>query len=195
MQEFIQQLRHRKKIATYAILVLVFAFSVGFFYLTASETWAYGIEKLGEERYAARMKDSYLYAAALSLMAVPLIWSLQPFFNRYEEELKKLSQSEMERLKVQNQTAPFFNKYLPGYIAKDKSIIFFKFLRTTEIRYADITKMHLSIARASFLLHVTTKTSFFIGIMGENFDNLDKMMKYAKEVNPEIEILGFKGKR
>lgn len=195
MHEFLQQLQFRKKIATYAILVLVFAFAAGFFYLTASETWAYGLEKLGEERYNARMNDSYLFAGLLLLMAVPLIWALKPFFKAYEVEIKKLLKAEIDRLIIQNNTAPFFNKYLPGYIAKDKSVVFFKFFRTTEIRYADITKMHLSIARASFLLHITTKTSFFIGIMAENFDNLDKMMKYAKEVNPEIEILGFKRKR
>lgn len=195
MHEFLQQLQFRKKIATYAILVLVFAFAAGFFYLTASETWAYGLEKLGEERYNARMNDSYLFAGLLLLMAVPMIWGLQPFFKAYEVEIKKLSKAEIDRLVLQNTTAPFFNKYLPGYIAKDKSVVFFKFFRTTEIRYADIKKMQLSVVRASFLLHITTKTSFFIGIMAENFDNLDKMMKYAKEVNPEIEILGFKRKR
>lgn len=195
MHEFLQQLQFRKKIATYAILVLVFAFAAGFFYLTASETWAYGLEKLGEERYNARMNDSYLFAGLLLLMAVPMIWGLQPFFKAYEVEIKKLSKAEIDRLIIQNTTAPFFNKYLPGYIAKDKSVVFFKFFRTTEIRYADIKKMQLSAVRASFLLHITTKTSFFIGIMAENFDNLDNMMKYAKEVNPEIEILGFKRKR
>lgn len=195
MHEFLKQLYFRKKIAAGAILVMAFAFSAGFFYLTASETWAYGIEKLGEERYAARMKDSYLYAGLLFLMAIPLIAALQPFFKRYEAEIRKLSISEMERLKTQNETAPFFNKYLPGYIEKDKSVLFFKFFNTAEIRYEDILKIHISVSRRSFLLNIRSKNYSFIGLMAENFKNINSMLEHAKKVNPQIEITGFKGTR
>jgi len=188
MQAFIQQIKFRKKIATYFIIGVVLLISAGFFYITASETLAMGIELLGEERYTARMNDSYLFAALLLLMAIPMHFSLNPFFKRYIEVVKTLSNSEIERLHKQNETAPLFNSYLPGYIAKDKSVIFFKLFRTTEIRYADITKISLSSARRGYFLHIKTKQSFFIGMMAESFVNLSKLIALCKEVNPGIVV-------
>lgn len=188
MRQFIQQIKKRKRIATYLIIGLVLLISGAFFYLTANETWAMGIEKLGEERYTARMKDSYLYAALLSLMAIPLILALNPFINRYIEVVNTLSKSEMERLQKQNEVAPFFNKYLPGFIAKDKSILFFKFFKTTEIHYKDIDKITLGHTKGGYYLHIKTKTSFFIGVMAENYSTLISMIEYCKEINPEIAV-------
>ena len=188
MHEFIQKIYARKKTATYLIIGLVIIIAGLFFFLTASETWNYGIEKLGEERYNARMKDSYLISSFLLLMAVPFILALNPFFKRYVEEIQKLSISEIERLKEQNKTAPFFNRYLPGYIIKDKSVLFFKFLRTTEIPYSEITKVRLSPTRGGYHLHIKTKSSFFIGLMAENIQNLRYLANFIKQANPEVTI-------
>jgi len=186
MEEFIQQIKFRKRIGSCLIIGFVFLLAGGFFYLTASETWSYGIEKLGEERYKARMNDSYLYALLLLLLAVPLVFSLNPFFKAYIQVVQTLSKQELQRLQIQNETAPFFNKYLPGYIAKDKAVVFFKFLRTTEIRYADITKINLSATRGGYHLHIKTKSSFFIGLMAENRENLSRLIDFIKEANPEV---------
>ena len=188
MQEFIQQITFRKKVATYLIISFVLLISVAFFYLTATETWAMGIEKLGEERYTARMNDSYLYAALLSLMAIPLILALNPFFKSYIEAIKKLSKPEMERLQKQNETAPFFNKYLPGFIAKDKSILFFKFFKTSEIYYSDITKITVGQTRGGYYLHIKTKSSFYIVVIAERYAALINMINHCKAVNPEIAV-------
>jgi hypothetical protein len=188
MHQFIQQIRFRKKVATYLIISFALLIAVGFFYLTASETWFMGVEKLGEDRYTARMNDSYLYAALLSLMALPLILALNPFFKGYIRAVNTLSKSEMERLEKQNETAPFFNKYLPGFIAKDKSILFFKFFKTTEISYFDITKISLGHAKGGYYLRIKTKTSFFIGLMAESYPTLLRLIEYAKEVNPKIDV-------
>jgi len=171
------------------ILGFVSAISAGFFFLTASETWSMGEEMLGKERYAARMHDSYLYAGLLSLMAVPLMLSLRPFFNRYVEVVKTLNKAEMERLQIQNNSAPFFNRYLPGYIAKDKSVLFFKFLRTTEIHFTDITKISLTRgSRGGYFLHIKTKSSFFIGLMGEKLPNLLLLIDQIKEANASVSL-------
>lgn len=186
MEEFIRQIKFRKKVGTYLIILFVFLIASAFFFLTASETWNYGIEKLGEERYNARMKDSYLYAFLLMLMAVPLVISLNPFIKAYIQVVQTLSKSEMERLQKQNETAPILNRYLPGYIAKEKSVVFFKFLRTTEIPYADITKVKLSRARGGYFLHIKTKSSFFIASMGESYLNLSQLADFIKEANPEV---------
>lgn len=188
MEEFIRQIKFRKKIGTCLIIGFVFLIAGGFFYLTASETWSYGIEKLGEENYNARMKDSYLYASLLMLMAVPLVICLNPFIKAYIQVVHTLSKSEMERLNKQNETAPILNKYLPGYIAKEKSVVFFKFLRTTEIAYADITKIKLSRVRGGYFLHIKTKSSFFIGTMGESYLNLSQLTDFIKEANPEVVV-------
>lgn len=188
MEEFIQHIKFRKKIATCLICSFMFLIAGGFFYLTASETWSYGIEKLGEERYTARMNDSYLYASLLLLLAVPLALSLNPFFKAYIQAVQALSKAELERLQIQNETAPFFNKYLPGYIAKNKTVVFFKFLRTTEIPYAAITKINLSVTRGGYHLHIKTKSSFFIGLMAENLENLSRLIDLIKEANPEVVV-------
>ena len=188
MHEFIQQIYVRKRRATYIIIGIVVIISGSFFYLTASETWNYGIEKLGEERYSARMRDSYLISLFLLLMAVPFILALNPFFNRYIEEIQKLSISEMSELTTQNKTAPFFNRYLPGYIIKDKSVLFFKFLRTSEIAYAEIINVNVSVTRGGYHLHIKTKSSFFIGLMSENIENLRYLTNYIKQANPKAII-------
>lgn len=174
--------------ATYLIIGFVLLISGAFFYLTASETWRMGIEILGKERYTTRMSDSYLYSALLSFMAVPLILALNPFFKSYIEVIKTLSNPEMERLKKQNETAPFFNKYLPGFIAKDKSILFFKFFKTTEINYSDITKITVGQTRGGYYLHIKTKSSFFIAVIAERYDTLVNLIKFCKEVNPNIAV-------
>lgn len=187
MEEFIQNIKYRKRIGSLLILGFVFAIAAGFFFLTASETWALGKEKLGEERYIARMNDSFQYACFLLLMAVPMILALNPFFNSYIKVVKTLSKTEMERLQLQNETAPFFNRYLPGYIAKDKSVVFFKFLKTTEIHFADIAKINLTRApRGGYFLHIKTKSSFFIGLMGEKLPNLLLLIDQIKEGNASI---------
>lgn len=189
MEEFIQNIKYRKRVGSLLILGFVFAISVGFFFLTASETWALGKEKLGQERYGARMKDSYQYAAFLLLMAVPMILAMNPFFNSYIKVVKTLSKTAMERLKLQNESAPFFNRYLPGYIAKDKSVVFFKFLKTTEIHFADITKISLTRgSRGGYFLHIKTKSSFFIGLMGEKLPNLLLLIDQIKEANASVTV-------
>jgi len=189
MEEFIQNIKYRKRVGSLLILGFVFAIVAGFFFLTASETWALGKEKLGEERYDARMNDSYQYAAFLLLMAVPMILAMNPFFNSYIKVVKTLSKTAMERLQLQNETAPFFNRYLPGYIAKDKSVVFFKFLKTTEIHFADITKINLTRgSRGGYFLHIKTKSSFFIGLMGEKLPNLILLIDQIKETNASVTV-------
>lgn len=171
------------------IIGFIFAIAAGFFFLTASETWALGKEKLGEENYASRMNDSYQYAAFLLLMSVPMILALNPFFNSYIKVVKTLSKTAMEHLQLQNETAPFFNRYLPGYIAKDKSVVFFKFLKTTEIHFADITKINLTRgSRGGYFLHIKTKSSFFMGLMGEKRPNLLLLIDQIKEANASVSV-------
>lgn len=120
MEKFIQQIKFRKKVGTYLIILFVFLIASAFFLSDSKRNLELRNRKTREERYNARMKDSYLYAFLLMLMAVPLVISLNPFIKAYIQVVETLSKSEMERLQKQNETAPILNKYLPGYIARNR---------------------------------------------------------------------------
>ncbi len=93
---------------------------------------------------------------------------------------------DMEKLEKQNEMAPFFNKYLPGYIIKDKHVIFFKFFNITEIQLMDIQKISLSKGRAGYYIYIKTTASTFIGAMAENIESLSYLINYASQLNKSI---------
>lgn len=187
MERFIQKIYLRRTFAYSFLLLITISCSLTFFITTVNETLSIGKQLLGEERYTARMNDSYLFSVAILLLAtLPLLIPINLFFKRYIKIIQTLSITDMEKLEKQNEIAPFFNKYLPGYIIKDESVIFFKFFNTTEIQFMDIKEISLSKGRSGYYIYIKTNSSTFIGAMAENIENLSYLISYASQSNKSI---------
>jgi hypothetical protein len=194
MENFIQKIRLRRKIVFISFIAFIVIIALTFFIVTVADTLSIGRAVLGEERYSSRMNDSYLYSGIILLLTLPLLLPLNQFFKRYFETIKMLSPIEMERLKKQNETAFFFNKYIPAYIIKSKSIIFFKFFNNMEIQFMDITKIKIAQARGGFSIYFKTDSSFFYVVLSEKIESLLMIADYALEVNKNI-VISFPNRR
>lgn len=187
MERFIQKIYLRRTFAYSFLLLITISCSLTFFITTVNETLSIGKQLIGEERYTARMNDSYLFSVAILLLAtLPLLIPINLFFKRYIKIIQTLSITDMEKLEKQNEVASFFNKYLPGYIIKDESVIFFKFFNTTEIQFMDIKEITLLKGKASYYIYIKTNNSTFIGAMAENIENLSYLINYASQSNKSI---------
>jgi len=185
--KFIQKIYLRRRFAYSFLLIVTIACSLTFFIATVNETSSIGKHLLGEERYTARMNDSYLFSVAIFLLAtLPPLIPINLFFKRYIKIIQTLSITDMEKLEKQNETAPFLNKYLPEYVIKDKSVTFFKFFNTTEIQFMNIKKISLSKGRSGYYIYIKTNSSTFIGAMAENIENLSYLINYASQLNKSI---------
>lgn len=186
MDKFIQKIYLRRTLAYSFLVIIAISCSLIFFITTANETRTFGRALLGE-RYDERMNDSYRFAIAMFLLIVLLLSvPINFFFKRYIKIIETLSEADMQRLEKQNETAPFFNKYLPGYMIKDESVIFFKFFNTAEIQFMDIKKISLSKGRSGYYIYIKTNSSSFIGAMAENIENLSYLISYASQLNKSI---------
>lgn len=187
MERFIQKICLRRTFAYSFLLLITISCSLTFFITTVNETLSIGKQLIGEERYTARINDSYLFSVAILLLAtLPLLIPINLFFKRYIKIIQTLSITDMEKLEKQNEVASFFNKYLPGYIIKDESVIFFKFFNTTEIQFMDIKEITLLKGKASYYIYIKTNDSTFIGAMAENIESLSYLINYASQSNKSI---------
>lgn len=159
-----------------------------FFIATVTDTLAIGRAVLGEERYSSRMNDSYLFAGMILLLTLPMLLPINQFFEKYLKTIRTLSKTEVERLERQNETAFFINKYLPSYLVKDKSFVFFKFFGTTEIPFMEVTKIKISPIRrgGGYSISFKTNASLFYYPLSETPENLSLITDYALKVNPNI---------
>jgi hypothetical protein len=186
MEKFIQNIYRRRRFAYLFLFILAFACSLTFFIVTVNETKAFG-KLLPVDRYQARMNDSYIFSIVIFLLiTLPLSIPINLFFKRYIKIIETLSVADMERLEKQNETAPFFNQYLPGYIIKDKSVVFFKFLNTTEIQFMDVKTISLSKVRGGYYITIQTTSSTFFALMAETLKNLSTLIHYASQINKGI---------
>jgi len=194
MENFIQKIRLRRKIVFILLIAFIVIIALTFFIATVADTLSIGRAVLGEERYSSRMNDSYLYSGIILLLTLPLLLPMNQFFKRYIETIKTLSRTEMTRLEKQNETAFFFNKYIPSYIIKSKSVIFFKFFNNTEIQFMDMTKIKIEQARGGFSIYFKTNSSSFYVVVSEKIESLSMIADYALEVNKNI-VVSFPNRR
>lgn len=194
MENFIQKIHLRRKIVFIFFIAFIVIIALTFLIVTVTDTLSIGRAVLGEERYSSRMNDSYLYSGIVLLLTLPLLLPLNQFFKRYLETIKTLSPTEMERLEKQNETAFFFNKYIPTYIIKSKSVIFFKFFNNREIQFMDMTKIQIAQARGGFSIYFKTASSFYYVVLSEKIESVSMIADYALEVNKNI-VVSFPNRR
>ncbi|SHE79127.1 hypothetical protein [Pedobacter caeni] len=190
MEDLIRKFHLRKKIVMTAMVTFFVIVASAFFISSVTDTLSIGRTVLGEERYSARMNDSYLFAGMILLLTLPMLLPINQFFEKYLKTIRTLSKTEVERLEKQNETAFFINKYLPSYIVKDKSFIFFKFFGTTEIPFMEVTKIKISPVsyKGGYSISFKTNASLFYYTFSETPENLSLIADYALEVNPNINV-------
>lgn len=144
---FINGLRRRGRIIIGIMLSVALILPVIFFIGTMMETQSYGKAVLGEERYNARVSDSYLYTSVLFgcmiLIVTPGILIVKKIVGNYQRFINTLSEIDMEKLIKVNDTAPFFEKFMPPYIVKEDNVRFFYLLRQTTIPFKNIVAINV----------------------------------------------------
>lgn len=188
MEDLIRKFHFRKKIVMAFMIALIVIVALTFFIATVTDTLSIGRAVLGEERYSSRMNDSYLFTGMILLLCLPMLFPINQFFEKYLETIRTLSKTEVDRLEKQNETAFFLNKYLPSYIVKDKSFVFFHFFSKTEIQFMDVTKIKISPIRykGGYSISFKTNASLFYYPFSETPENLSLITDYALKVNQNI---------
>jgi len=119
---FTDGLVRRSRIIIGIMLSVTLILPVVFFVGTMMETMSYGKAILGDDRYNARISDSYIYTLVLfgfALMIVtPVIFFVKKMTNNYLQSINSLSETDMENLLKVNNMAPFYEKFMPSYIIK-----------------------------------------------------------------------------
>ncbi len=164
-----------------------------FFVGTMIETESYGKAVLGEERYNARVNDSYLYALILFgcviLMVIPAILYIRKYTNNYRQFIETLAEKDMEKLIKVNDKAPFYEKFMPPYIVKEDTVIFFKHLQYTTIAFKDIRSIHVAQTHykgysATVKIETAEKTHSFR--LSGNIFKVINLVDEALQSNPQI---------
>lgn len=164
-----------------------------FFIGTMMETESYGKAVLGEDRYNARVNDSYLYALTLfgcvMLMVIPAILYIRKYANNYRQFIETLSEKDMEKLIKVNDKAPFYEKFMPPYIVKEDTVIFFIHLHYTTIAFSNIVSIHVAQTHykgysATVTIQTAEKTHRFR--LGGNVFKVINLVDEALQSNPKI---------
>lgn len=145
---FINELQRRSWIIIGIMLSVGILLPIIFFSITMMETESYGRAVLGEDRYNARVIDSYLYAlgffVCLLLLVIPAILFIRRYTDNYRQFIITLSEKDMEKLVKNNDKAPFYEKFMPPYIVKEDAVRFFTNLQQTTIAFKSIISIHVS---------------------------------------------------
>lgn len=159
------------------------------------DTLSFDRNLLGEERYEQRMFDSYLYAGVLfgilSILMVPSIILLNKIFRMYLQVIKTLSERDVQKLIKLNESAIFYERYLPSYIIRGKSVVVFQFLKETTINFDDIKAFYVrNTYYKGYTGHVTIRTfsqQYQFTFYGNEF-KVRNLVTEAKTANTSIAV-------
>lgn len=190
---FTDGLLRRSRIIIGIMLSVTLILPVVFFVGTMMETMSYGKAILGDDRYNARISDSYIYTLVLfgfALMIVtPVIFFVKKMTNNYLQSINSLSETDMEKLLKVNNMAPFYEKFMPSYIIKEGTVCFFYLFQHTTIFFKDIVAINVKHSyykgyTASVYIQTIAKTYRF-RLIGNVFI-VKNLTDEAVKINPEI---------
>jgi len=192
---FINELQRRGRIIIGIMLSIIIILPIIFFIGTMMETESYGRTLLGEDRYNARVIDSYLYAlgffCCLLLMVIPAILFIRKYTDNYRQFIKTLSEKDMEKLIKNNDKAPFYEKFMPPYIVKEDAVRFFTNLQQTTIAFKDITSIHVSQTHYrgySATVKIQTAQETYRFRLSGNVLKVLNLVDEALQSNPQITV-------
>lgn len=196
-QEVIKQVRIRAMI--FNIIGILFALlpPLIFFYVTVSDTNELGLELLGQERYSARMNDSYLFAvvmfAFISIFIVlPFYLFMKRFFQNYINVVNSLTTHDLQTYKTINDKLRLIEKYMPSFIIQNDKILFFTFFGITQIHFSEIQTIDTEFIRtgryAAYILKIKTLQRKYKFKFSTNIHQFEILFYNAIVQNPEIII-------
>jgi len=192
---FINELQRRSLIIIGIMLSVSVILPIIFFIITMMETESYGRAVLGEDRYNARVIDSYLYAlgffCCLLLMVIPAILFIRSYTDNYRQFIETLSEKDMEKLIKNNNKAPFYEKFMPPYVVKQGMVRFFTNLQQTTIAFKDITSIHVSQTHYrgySATVKIQTAQETYRFRLSGNVLKVLNLVDEALQSNPQITV-------
>lgn len=195
-EEALKQIRKTNKIINLILIIISIAGPLAFFIFTVYETNQFGLEVLGEERYSARMNDSYLYAFIMLLgififITLPAILLLKTFFNNYLAIIPTLSPQDLKTYKTINEQLSFIEKNMPSFVIKDQTIIFFQIIKRTQIDFREMKS--LDIVRtygryAGFVIKIKTSHRTYRFKLSTNRLQMEILALNAATSNPDLII-------
>jgi len=191
----LEQMRFRGKL--FKILCFLFALipPVIFFIATVSETNSFGKELLGNERYTARMNDSYLYAVVMFafflVFAIPGIFVIDKFFKRYFSVVNTLSNQDLEKFKNVNENLSFIEKYMPSYIIKENVVIFFRLFNQFNLNFMDMESLNVKTVygkNAGYTVKIKVYLEIYNFKLSTNSKQIQNLVYEALTQNPTIVV-------
>ena len=185
---FLHKQTSRKYIFWAFLLFIALGIPIWFYIYSYFETADFGIEKLGLERYNERNSHALQIAFSLllvnALIALPIIFFLNRFFNNYKSVLQKLTAEEIKTLEKINNALRGFDKFMPSFILTAQNIHFFSFKQYT-IPLQSIKKYSINRVqtRYSFMYNVDISTSDgknFSFRISNNHTQLDYLKVYLQ---------------
>ncbi|RKE56307.1 hypothetical protein [Sphingobacterium detergens] len=192
---FINELQRRGRIIIGIMLSIIIILPIIFFIGTMMETESYGRTLLGEDRYNARVNDSYLYTfglfGCLLLLVIPGILFIKKYIDNYRQFIITLSEKDMEKLVKNNDKAPFYEKFMPPYIVKEDAVRFFTNLQQTTIAFKNITNIHVSQTHYrgySATVKIQTAQETYRFRLSGNVLKVLNLVDEALQSNPQITV-------
>lgn len=195
-EEAQRQVRKRNRTLNFILIAISVIAPLAFFIFTAYETNQLGLELLGQERYSARMNDSYLFAIIIFaivfiFIVLPAILLLKHYFESYLSVITKLSPHDLKTYKTINEQLPFIEKHMPSFIIKDQSIIFFQLLKQTQIDFREMKILDVirTYGRyAGFVIKIKTNHGTYRFKISTNRLQMETLVLNAATSNPDLVI-------
>lgn len=196
-EQALKQIRKTNRILNFIMILLSLAAPLVFFIITVYDTHKLGFELLGQERYSARMNDSYLYAFILFgivfiFITLPVILFLKKFLNNYINTVQTLSPKDLMTYKTINEQLSFIEKNMPSFIIKDHTIIFFQLIKLTQIDFREMKSLDVirTYGRyAGFVIKIKTNHGTYRFKISTNRLQMETLVMNAAISNPDLVIM------
>lgn len=166
--------------------------SLLFLFYTINETNELGKSLLGQDRFDARMNDSYLFSFILfictMLIFLPVFIILKKMFKRYSNFITELSKTDFEKFNSIQKQENFIAKYMPSFIIKEETVTFFSSFKQNTIRFYDIKNISIDNyrikGRNNAMVRIKTTNNLFVYRLQGSLAKIDFLIVDIKHNNP-----------
>jgi len=192
-ESYIRRMVHRQRKVKWGLLLFVMAVLTIPFFITVSDTLSLK-EVLSKDRYALRMRDSYILLACMMGVGLLFYFFISMLFKNMHRHLVEvilgLDRLHFEMMKEINNHLNVFEGFMiaPPFIVGQQYLYVFKWARVLSFPWQDITEIKITgaLRRGFFVRVIVEETTYFFGIGERELTNV--LQREAPLHNPDIVV-------